>query len=75
MGPTQTVRANEPTAGLDADAVRDVLEQFTQAALHGRAVVIASHDDVVAAVCSRTVTLNGGELRETPSVEKGEATR
>jgi putative ABC transport system ATP-binding protein len=57
------ILADEPTAGLDAGAIQEVLEQFRRAADSGRTVVIASHDDVVASVGRRSMTLSGGVLQ------------
>ncbi|MEW2431955.1 ABC transporter ATP-binding protein [Micromonospora sp. NPDC047644] len=58
------VLADEPTAGLDSEAIHEVLAQFTSAANDGLAVVIASHDNVVSDISQRTVALSDGALSE-----------
>jgi ABC-type lipoprotein export system ATPase subunit len=58
------ILADEPVSGLDADSANDVLRQLTRAAAAGHAVVVASHDDIVATIAGRTVTMAGGRLKE-----------
>ncbi|MFD0556545.1 putative ABC transport system ATP-binding protein [Stackebrandtia endophytica] len=57
LKPCDIVLADEPTGSLDADnrdIVLALLREFSEA---GKTVVIATHDDVVAEACSRTIGL------------------
>ena len=56
--------ADEPTGNLDADTGRkllDILGQFHQA---GQTIVMVTHDDRVAQVAQRRLTLDHGRLRQ-----------
>lgn len=59
---------DEPHAGLDEQG-RDLLDGFVaEAAGEGRAVVIASHDsDRAAALSTRTVIVDGGQVHPAPA--------
>lgn len=54
--------ADEPTAELDADGERVVLESLIGRAKAGTAIVIASHSPRVLAVCDRVVRLRDGRV-------------
>ncbi|MBU2664492.1 ATP-binding cassette domain-containing protein [Actinoplanes bogorensis] len=54
--------ADEPVSGLDLESAGQVLEQFRGAAAQGRAVLIASHDDVAGRIADRVVVLSDGRL-------------
>ena len=58
----EVILADEPTAELDAENRARVLDVLHRAALSGIAVVLTTHDDVVAAVCDRRLHLEGGHL-------------
>jgi putative ABC transport system ATP-binding protein len=58
------VLADEPTAELDHDAQDVVFAALTAAASAGAAVVIATHDPVIAARCQRQLRLREGRLRQ-----------
>lgn len=62
MNRPAVVLADEPTAGLDAEATGKVLGQLTAAAETGQAVLIASHDEIVASISDRSVALAGATL-------------
>jgi ABC-type multidrug transport system fused ATPase/permease subunit len=67
---------DEPTAGLDADAERLIIETI-QAAAVGRTTVIVTHDPGLAALGAHRVTLHDGSASERPDrpVESATATR
>ncbi|MGW3041143.1 ABC transporter ATP-binding protein [Kitasatospora sp. NPDC001159] len=55
--------ADEPTGSLDSTTGAQITELMLKlAAEHGTTVVIATHDDGVAAACDRIVRVNDGRL-------------
>jgi putative ABC transport system ATP-binding protein len=59
--------ADEPTAEQDVGHRAATLEAILAAAAHGTAVLLATHDPVVAARCDRVVHLDAGLLRSSLS--------
>lgn len=63
VGEPRVVLADEPTASLDPATASSVLDLlFEQVHLHGAALIIVTHDPVIAARASRTLFLDHGEL-------------
>ena len=62
---SEALLADEPTAELDAENRARVLDALHRAALAGTAVVVTTHDEEVAARCSRRLHLAGGQLTAT----------
>lgn len=59
----RVVLADEPTGSLDSVAGREVLRALLDAtADHGAALVVVTHDNVVAAHCDREVVVRDGRL-------------
>ncbi|MBO0728850.1 MAG: hypothetical protein J2P57_06295, partial [Acidimicrobiaceae bacterium] len=58
---------DEPTAGLDADAERLVIEAIRAAAV-GRTTVIVTHDPGLAGLGAHGVVLNGGTASRCPTL-------
>lgn len=56
------VLADEPTASLDAANVAHVADLLAEAAGRRRAVVVATHDDRLARIATRLVSLEDGRL-------------
>jgi ABC-type lipoprotein export system ATPase subunit len=56
------ILADEPTASLDPDSRTLVVRGLVEAAGRGAAVVIATHDPVVAASCHRVLAIDAGRL-------------
>ena len=64
---------DEPTSGLDPCGVRDFLALVAGLRDQGAAILLSTHDpEVLAAVCDRVVTLNGGLLAAGPDPVPGE---
>jgi energy-coupling factor transport system ATP-binding protein len=61
-GNPRLVLLDEPTRGLDSSGRRILYSQIQRWQRHGAAVLIATHDQELAEVCSRTVTLRAGEI-------------
>lgn len=54
--------ADEPTNDLDRTNANKVIEFLQKAAQSGQGVLIATHDDALAACADRTITLQGGRI-------------
>ena len=64
----EVLLADEPTAEQDVDHRTATLDAILAAASFGTAVLLATHDPVVAARCDRVVHLEAGVLRRAPPV-------
>ncbi|HET6952140.1 MAG TPA: ABC transporter ATP-binding protein [Acidimicrobiales bacterium] len=58
----QIVLADEPTGSLDEDNARRVVALLAGLAAEGRAVLVVTHDERVAAAADRTLHLRGGRI-------------
>ncbi|MEF8913692.1 MAG: ABC transporter ATP-binding protein [Natronomonas sp.] len=58
------VLADEPTGELDTETGQNVLELLQELPGQGRAVVVASHDDTIAAAADRRIELRDGQVVE-----------
>jgi putative ABC transport system ATP-binding protein len=58
------VLADEPTGELDTETGQNVLELLQELPGQGRAVVVASHDDTIAAAADRRIELRDGRVVE-----------
>ena len=56
------VLADEPTAGLDSEAANSVMGALRSCADRGAAVLLVTHDAVIAETCDRRYALNAGVL-------------
>lgn len=62
--PRPIVLADEPTASLDAELVHSVTQLLVEESDPSIAVIIATHDQRVADMCTRVVHLDGGTIIE-----------
>jgi putative ABC transport system ATP-binding protein len=62
VGSPPLVLADEPTAELDADSGRRVIDLLHDASRRGAGVVVATHDPAVVAAADRVLTLHHGTL-------------
>ena len=53
---------DEPTRGIDKKGVKQFVDLLERLKAEGKAVVVASHDDIPGLVYNRTLTLENGEL-------------
>lgn len=67
------VLADEPTGNLDSAATTDVLRLFEQLRRDGQTLVIATHDERVAATADRLITMRDGTLVEQTRLTGGSA--
>jgi putative ABC transport system ATP-binding protein len=56
--------ADEPTAALDEDTAAQIIEKFRGIADSGVAVLVATHDPQVVAVCDRMYRFDGSHVKE-----------
>ncbi len=54
---------DEPTRGIDKQGVKQFVALLERLKAEGKAVVVASHDDIPGLVYDRTLTLENGELK------------
>ncbi len=71
LRPTELLLLDEPYAGLDEQAKQLVDDAVRAARAAGRTVVLATHDATRADLASRTVTMEAGRLRGTPTPPPG----
>lgn len=56
------ILADEPTGNLDSATAAEIMDIFKQLNNSGKTVVIVTHDEAVAAYCSRQIVLSDGEI-------------
>lgn len=57
--------ADEPTGSLDRDTGESVIKLLTRLNQeHGATLIIVTHDDKVARYCERSITLDGGRIKD-----------
>ncbi|MDP1604932.1 MAG: ABC transporter ATP-binding protein [Legionella sp.] len=62
VGEPEVILADEPTGALDSRTGTDVLNLFLALNAEGRTIIMVTHDEQVAAQCSRRVTMADGEI-------------
>lgn len=68
--PPRVLLMDEPTAGLDPESTRAVIELLKECRASGSTLFISSHQmDDLQAICSHVVFLNGGSVVETGSLD------
>ncbi len=56
----QVILADEPTGALDSETGKNILDMFKEINGNGKTVIIVTHDPVISAVCSRSISLYDG---------------
>lgn len=56
------ILADEPTGNLDSATAAEIMDIIKQLNNSGKTVVIVTHDEAVAAYCSRQIVLSDGEI-------------
>ena len=54
--------ADEPTGNLDSATAAEIMDIFKELNKRGKTVVIVTHDEAVAAYCSRQIVLSDGKI-------------
>ncbi|MEV6012583.1 hypothetical protein AB0M29_38050 [Streptomyces sp. NPDC051976] len=65
------VLADEPTGNLDSAAAHDVPRLFGELHGTGQTLVVATHDERVAAIADRVVSLRNGALADGTGLDSG----
>lgn len=74
VGEPEVVFADEPTGALDSTTSAEVLDALLgSTAQRGAALVVVTHDPVVAQRCSRTVSVRDGRIVSDSAIEQGAA--
>lgn len=63
--------ADEPTAALDSDNARQVMELLLDQCTQGTALIVATHDPAVAAMCQTRLYMRDGQLSENSATFTG----
>lgn len=62
VGEPQVILADEPTGALDSRTGKEVMELFLALNKEGRTIIIITHDEQVAELCPRRITLADGQI-------------
>lgn len=62
IGEPQVILADEPTGALDSATGKDIMNLFLELHAEGRTIILVTHDDQVAALCNRRITLVDGQI-------------
>jgi putative ABC transport system ATP-binding protein len=62
MNDPSMILADEPTGNIDSDTAREILGLFKEMNTEGKTLVIATHDRMVSARCSRVVRMRDGRV-------------
>ena len=62
VGEPQVILADEPTGALDSNTGREVLDLVHELHREGRTIILVTHDESVAAGCSRRITMADGQI-------------
>lgn len=62
VGEPQVILADEPTGALDTRTGTEVMNLFLALHQEGRTLILVTHDEKVAALCSRRITLADGQI-------------
>lgn len=62
VGEPQVILADEPTGALDSITSNEIMALFLTLHQEGRTLILVTHEEQVANVCSRRITLADGEI-------------
>ena len=62
VGEPRVILADEPTGALDSRTGTEVMNLFLALHKEGRTIIIVTHDEQVAALCARRITLADGQV-------------
>lgn len=58
----EVILADEPTGALDSKTGKEIMDLFLALHQEGRTIILVTHDEKVANLCSRRITLADGEI-------------
>ena len=64
VGDPQVILADEPTGSLDSSTGKDIMALFSALHHEGRTIILVTHDEQVARLCQRRITLVDGHIAE-----------
>ncbi len=64
VGGPQVILADEPTGSLDSSTGKEIMALFEALHLEGRTIILVTHDERVATLCQRRITLVDGHIVE-----------
>lgn len=62
VGEPEVLLADEPTGSLDSATGKDIMKLFLALHEEGRTIILVTHDEQVAALCRRRITLADGKV-------------
>ena len=62
VGEPQVLLADEPTGALDSGTGKEIMRLFSTLHSEGRTIILVTHDEQVAALCRRRITLADGQI-------------
>ena len=62
VGEPEVLLADEPTGSLDSSTGKDIMKLFLTLHEEGRTIILVTHDEHVAALCRRRITLADGKV-------------
>jgi len=62
VGEPQVILADEPTGALDSSTGKDIMKLFLTLHDEGRTIILITHDEQIAALCKRRITLADGQI-------------
>ncbi len=66
----EIIFADEPTGNLDSQAGKEVMELFQQLHSEGTTIVLITHDNEIAAIAERVITIKDGHIIEDKKNQK-----
>lgn len=62
VGEPEVILADEPTGALDSSTGKDIMNLFLALHKEGRTIILVTHDERVASLCARRITLADGQM-------------
>lgn len=62
VGEPEVLLADEPTGSLDSATGKDIMKLFLALHSEGRTIILVTHDEQVASLCQRRITLADGKV-------------
>jgi len=62
VGDPEVILADEPTGSLDSQTGKEIMNLFLDLHREGRTIILVTHDEKVASLCERRITLVDGKI-------------